>query len=57
MIINQNLEVQVATSNDQLHIPMHKRIAMGEKLDGTSLQPKGQQHQNKGGLAHTQKKK
>lgn len=47
----------MATSNDQLHIPMHKRIAMGEKLDGTSLQPKGQQQQNKGGLAHTQKKK
>ena len=22
-------------------VPMHKRIAAGEKLDGTSLQPKG----------------
>jgi len=47
----------VATSNDQLHIPMHKRIAMGEKLDGSSLQPKGQQQQQKGGLSQTQKKK
>ncbi len=27
---------------DSTFIPMHKRIAMGEKLDGTSLQPKGQ---------------
>jgi hypothetical protein len=27
---------------DNMFIPMHKRIAMGEKLDGTSLQPKGQ---------------
>jgi len=36
---------------------MHKRIAMGEKLDGSSLQPKGQQQQQKGGLSQTQKKK
>ena len=27
---------------DSMFIPMHKRIAMGEKLDGSSLQPKGQ---------------
>lgn len=27
---------------DSMMIPMHKRIAMGEKLDGTSLQPKSQ---------------
>ena len=49
----------MATSNpkDALHIPMHKRIAMGEKLDGTSLQPKGQQPaQQKGGLAQAKKK-
>ncbi len=57
MITNPNLEVPVATSNDQMHIPMHKRIAMGEKLDGTSLQPKGQQKQQQGGLSQTQKKK
>jgi hypothetical protein len=28
-------------SNENERIPMHKRIAMGEKLDGTSLAPKG----------------
>ena len=37
-------------------IPMHKRIAMGEKLDGTSLQPKGQQPAQKGGLSQAKKK-
>ena len=38
-------------------IPMHKRIAMGEKLDGTSLKPTGQQPQNqKGGLSQANKK-
>jgi hypothetical protein len=36
-------------------IPYRKRIAMGEKLDGTSLQPKQQQPQ-KGGLSQTKKK-
>ena len=48
----------MATSNDQVVIPMHKRIAMGEKLDGTSLQPKGQQQQTKpqGGLSQAKKK-
>ncbi len=49
----------MATSNpkDALHIPMHKRIAMGEKLDGTSLQPKGQQPaKNGGGLSQAKKK-
>ena len=24
-----------------INVPQHKRIAMGEKLDGTSYQPKG----------------
>jgi hypothetical protein len=49
----------MATSNtkDALHIPMHKRIAMGEKLDGSSLQPKGQQPMNKGGGLSQAKKK
>ena len=49
----------MATSNpkDALYIPMHKRIAMGEKLDGTSLQPKGQQPANKGGGLSQAKKK
>jgi len=44
----------VATNKpqDSMMIPMHKRIAMGEKLDGSSLQPKGQQlDQQIGGLS------
>ena len=42
---------------DSTAIPMHKRIAMGEKLDGTSLQPKGQQPApTKGGLSQAKKK-
>ena len=33
----------MASDNEQrsINVPMHKRLAMGEKLDGTSLQPKG----------------
>lgn len=48
----------MATSNDQTAIPMHKRIAMGEKLDGTSLQPKGGQQPAKqqGALSQSKKK-
>ena len=38
-----------------VNVPQHKRIAMGEKLDGTSYQPKGQTQQ-KGGLSHAKKK-
>ena len=34
-------------SNEKESIPMHKRIAMGEKLDGTSLSPKGGSEQKK----------
>jgi hypothetical protein len=48
----------MATSKpqDSMGIPMHKRIAMGEKLDGTSLQPKGNpQPTQKGALAPKQK--
>ena len=41
---------------DSMSIPMHKRIAMGEKLDGTSLQPKGQPAQQKGGLSQSKSK-
>jgi hypothetical protein len=39
-------------------VPQHKRIAMGEKLDGTSMQPKGQQPPAKpqGGLSQAKKK-
>ena len=42
---------------DSTAIPYHKRIAMGEKLDGTSLQSKGAAPQQKGGLSQTSKKK
>lgn len=33
----------MASDNEQksINVPMHKRLAMGEKLDGTSLQSKG----------------
>ncbi len=49
----------MATSKpqDSMMIPMHKRIAMGEKLDGTSLQLKGQQPApQKGGLSQAKPK-
>jgi hypothetical protein len=41
----------MATSKQQdtMAIPMRKRIAMGEKLDGSSLQPKGNPQQSKKG--------
>jgi len=43
--------------SDQVLVPYHKRIAMGEKLDGTSLQPKGQQPAKPQGGALSQAKK
>jgi hypothetical protein len=42
-----------------MEVPMHKRIAQGEKLDGTSLKPKGNSGSpttGKGGLSHAKKK-
>jgi len=48
----------MATSKpqDSMMIPMRKRIAMGEKLDGTSLQPKGNtQKSTKGSIPTKQK--
>jgi anti-sigma-K factor RskA len=41
-----------------IDVPQHKRIAMGEKLDGTSYNPKGGSKSNKptGGLSHVKKK-
>ena len=42
-----------------INVPQHKRIAMGEKLDGTSYQAKGtmsQTRNTKGGLSHAKKK-
>jgi len=50
----------MATSDQEqksVNVPQHKRIAMGEKLDGTSYQPKGQSgSQPKGGLSQAKKK-
>jgi hypothetical protein len=45
-----------------IDVPQHKRIAQGEKLDGTSMQPKsGSQSSSEGkksgGLAHAHSKK
>ena len=43
-----------------VNVPLHKRIAMGAKLDGTSLQPKGQPvkapAKPQGGLSQAKKK-
>ena len=41
-----------------INVPQHKRIAQGEKLDGTSYQPKGgsSSSHSKGGLDHLKKK-
>lgn len=40
------------------NVRYHARMAMGEKLDGTSLQPKGasQTSKSKGGLSSAKKK-
>jgi len=43
-----------------INVPMHKRLAQGEKLDGTSLQPKGgsqSQGKSHGGLSALKKQK
>lgn len=43
-----------------INVPQHKRIAMGEKLDGTAMQPKGGNKTSSkptGGLNHLAKKK
>ena len=38
-------------------VPYHKRLAMGEKLDGTSLKAKGSSGSKpQGGLAHAKKR-
>ena len=51
----------MATSNNSQTgelVKQHKRMAMGEKLDGTSMQPKGQSQGSKpsGGLSHVKAK-
>lgn len=37
-------------------VPQHKRLAMGEKIDGTSYQAKGSKEKPKSGLGHIAKK-
>jgi len=50
----------MATSDQEqkgINAPYHKRMAMGEKLDGTSMQPKGgSQAKPKSGLSQAKKK-
>jgi hypothetical protein len=51
----------MATSDQEqkgMLVKQHKRMAMGEKLDGTSMQPKGQSQGSKssGGLSHVKAK-
>lgn len=51
----------MATSDQEqksINVPQHKRIAMGEKLDGSSMQPKDQSNGSKpqGGLSQAKKK-
>lgn len=52
----------MATSEQEqksINVPQHKRIAQGEKLDGTSYQPRGGTNpisNQKGGLSHAKKK-
>ena len=51
----------MATSDQEqksINVPQHKRIAMGEKLDGSSMQSKGGQQpsKNQGGLSQAKGK-
>jgi len=53
----------MATSSDKeqkgIDVRYHARLAMGVKLDGTSMQPKGGNEESKaksGGLSHASKK-
>jgi len=48
----------MATSDQEqkgINVPQHKRMAMGEKLTGQSMQPKGNT-KPQGGLAQAKKK-
>ena len=50
----------MATSDQEqkgINVRQHKRMAMGEKLDGTSYQAKGEAKKSAGGLSHVAKKK
>lgn len=42
-------------SQKGVDVNFHKRLAMGEKLDGTSLKGKGSAEKPKGGLSHAKK--
>ena len=49
----------MATSDQEqksVNVPQHKRIAMGEKLNGTSMQPKGGSQSKGGALSQVKKK-
>jgi hypothetical protein len=52
----------MASDNEQrgINVPQHKRLAQGEKLDGTSMKPKGGSanpiSKSHGGLSHAKKK-
>lgn len=49
----------MATSDQEqkgINVPQHKRLAMGEKLTGQSMQPKGGQSRPAGGLSQAKKK-
>ena len=50
----------MATSDQEqrgINVPQHKRMAMGEKLNGTSMQPTGQSKSTpKSGLSHVKAK-
>jgi hypothetical protein len=48
----------MATSDQEqkgINVPQHKRMAMGEKLTGQSMQPKGG-NKPQGGLSQAKKK-
>jgi hypothetical protein len=48
----------MATSDQEqrgINVPQHKRMAMGERLNGQSMQPKGDS-KPKGGLSQAKKK-
>jgi hypothetical protein len=53
----------MATSDQEqksINVPQHKRMAMGEKLDGTSMQSKGSSkssNKSAGGLSQVKKQK
>ena len=50
----------MATSDQEqrgINVPQHKRMAMGEKLNGSSMQPKGQsQSKPQSGLSQVKAK-